>query len=169
MSKAIKSFLTGCCLVFSANVFAAEITVPMHMTAEDGVGKAVGTITITETKYGLLFTPHLTDLAPGLHGFHVHQTPDCGKKGMAAGGHMDPAKTDKHLGPYNDAGHLGDLPAIYVAADGTATLAVLAPRLKHLSEVKNHALMLHEGGDNYSDTPAKLGGGAGRMVCGEVK
>jgi Cu-Zn family superoxide dismutase len=25
------------------------------------------------------------------------------------------------------------------------------------------------GGDNYSDTPAPLGGGGGRLVCGVVK
>ncbi len=169
MFKTMKLMLAGCCLAFSANVMAAEITVQMHMTAQDGVGKSVGTVTIQETKYGLLLTPHLTDLSPGLHGFHIHEKPDCKDKGMAAGGHMDPAKTDKHMGPYSDEGHLGDLPAIYVAADGTATLPVLAPRLRHLSEVKKHALMLHEGGDNYSDIPAKLGGGAGRMVCGNIE
>jgi Cu-Zn family superoxide dismutase len=29
--------------------------------------------------------------------------------------------------------------------------------------------MVHVGGDNYSDTPAPLGGGGGRLVCGVVK
>ncbi len=168
MLKTVKSLLLGSCLLLSSQVMAAELTVAMNTTADDGAGKSVGTIVVTETKYGLLFTPHLTGLSPGLHGFHVHQDPICSKKGMAAGGHLDPAKTGKHLGPYNDQGHFGDLPALYVAADGTATLPVLAPRLKHLSEIKNHALMIHEGGDNYSDTPEKLGGGGGRMECGVV-
>lgn len=48
---------------------------------------------------------------------------------LAAGGHFDPQKTGKHLGPYAD-GHLGDLPPIYVTADGMANYPVLAPRLK---------------------------------------
>jgi Cu-Zn family superoxide dismutase len=29
--------------------------------------------------------------------------------------------------------------------------------------------MVHAGGDNYDDTPAPLGGGAGRIACGIVK
>jgi len=28
--------------------------------------------------------------------------------------------------------------------------------------------MIHAGGDNYSDEPAKLGGGGARMACGVV-
>ncbi len=148
----------------------ADITVPMYFTAEgDKVGKSVGTVVISETKYGLLFTPHLVGLKPEIHGFHVHQNPLCAQNGDAAGGHLDPNNTGKHLGPYNDNGHLGDLPALYVNPDGTSTLPVLAPRLKHLSEIENHSLMIHEGGDNYSDTPAKLGGGGKRMVCGVIQ
>ena len=29
--------------------------------------------------------------------------------------------------------------------------------------------MVHVGGDNHSDNPAKLGGGGARMVCGIIK
>ena len=88
---------------------------------------------------------------------------------MAAGGHLDSNKTDKHLGPYDDKGHFGDLPILYVNADGTATTPVLAPRLHKISQISQHALMVHSGGDNYSDTPEKLGGGGARMVCGIIK
>lgn len=152
-----------------ATIAFADITVPMNFTAATGDGKSAGTITISQTKYGLLFTPSLQGLTPGIHGLHVHQKPDCADNGMSAGGHLDPKKTEKHLGPYDDKGHLGDLPALYVNADGAATLPVLAPRLKNLAQIKNHALMVHNGGDNYSDQPEKLGGGDGRMVCGVVK
>jgi len=152
----------------AATVALADITVPMNFTAEKGVGASVGTITISETSHGLLFTPNLKGLKPEVHGFHIHINPSCDQKGAAAGGHFDPKNTGKHLGPYNDNGHLGDLPAITVNADGTATLPVLAPRLMHLANIKNHALMIHEGGDNYSDTPAKLGGGGARMICGVI-
>jgi Cu-Zn family superoxide dismutase len=50
-----------------------------------------------------------------------------------------------------------------------ATSPVLAPRLKKLEDVKGRALMIHAGGDNYSDTPAKLGGGGARMACGLIE
>lgn len=156
-------FLTTCSLSY------ADITVPMNVTAPTGVGKSAGVVTISKTQYGLLFTPHLQGLTPGIHGLHIHQNPNCDQDGMAAGGHFDPKNAQKHLGPYNDQGHLGDLPAIYVNADGSATLPVLAPRLKSLSQVEHHVLMVHSGGDNYSDEPQKLGGGGSRMVCGVIK
>lgn len=137
-------------------VFAADAVVTMNLVNEQGVAKSIGTITISEGPTGLVFTPKLTDLALGLHGFHVHQNPDCaaGMKdskqvpGLAAGGHYDPANAGKHEGP-EGKGHLGDLPALTVGADGTASTAVTAPRLK-MADVKGRSLMIHAGGDNYS-------------------
>lgn len=150
------------------NVFA-DLSVPIYFTTPQANGKLAGNVVISETKYGLLFKPDLQGLPPGLHGFHIHQNPTCAENGMAAGGHFDPKGTGKHLGPYNDQGHLGDLPALYVAANGTATEPVLAPRILHIDDIKYHALMIHEGGDNYSDSPKKLGGGEKRIACGVIK
>lgn len=144
-------------------------TVSMNYTAEKGTGESAGTVVISETAYGLLFTPHLYGLTPGAHGLHIHQNPSCDTNGMSAGGHFDPKNTGKHLGPYNDEGHYGDLPILFVNADGTATTPVLAPRIHHLDDIRQHALMIHSGGDNYSDNPEKLGGGGSRMVCGVIK
>jgi Cu-Zn family superoxide dismutase len=85
----------------------------------------------------------------------------------AAGGHYDPAATNVHGTPWGD-GHLGDLPPLYVEANGAVNQAVLAPRLK-LSDLQGRALMIHAGGDNHSDHPAALGGGGARVVCGVIK
>lgn len=167
--------LTG--VFFSCSAFAAGTTVTLNEALPDGNGKALGEVSITETPYGLLFTPKLTGLTPGIHGFHVHEKSSCaageqdGKSvpALAAGGHLDPEKTGKHLGPYTDQGHLGDLPGLVVNADGSASYPVLAPRIKSLSEVKNHALMIHAGGDNYADSPEKLGGGGARLACGVIE
>lgn len=153
------------------------LTVKMNDALSSGTGENIGEITVSETPYGLLFTPHLNGLTPGIHGFHVHTNPSCmpgmkdGKEvpALMAGGHLDPEKTGKHLGPYNDKGHLGDLPGLVVNADGTATYPLLAPRLKSLSELKGHSLMIHKGGDNYSDKPAPLGGGGARFACGVIE
>jgi superoxide dismutase, Cu-Zn family len=156
-------------------VYAAGQTVTINLVTTDGVGKEIGKITASDTEHGLLLTPDLSDLPPGLHGFHLHEHPSCepAKKdekmtaAQAAGGHFDPKTTAKHEGPYGH-GHMGDLPALYVAADGKATLPVLAPRLK-AEDLKGHALVIHSGGDNYSDSPGPLGGGGARIACGAVK
>ncbi len=153
----------------------AETVVTMNLVSETGVNAEVGKITISESKYGLVFTPALHGLPPGLHGFHVHQNGSCEAKekdgkmvaALAAGGHLDPAGTNKHGEPWGD-GHLGDLPPLLVDASGVATQAVLGPRLK-AADVGGRSLMVHAGGDNHSDHPAVLGGGGPRVACGVVK
>ncbi len=153
----------------------ADITVPMHLVDEKGVGPAVGQVVISQSPYGLVFTPALSGLAPGLHGFHVHENPSCApmeKDGkmvaaLAAGGHYDPAGTKRHDLPWGD-GHLGDLPALYVDHAGKATYPVLAPRLK-MADVKGRSLMVHVGGDNHADHPVPLGGGGARLACGVIE
>ena len=162
-------------IVAGASAQAEELVVPMHLTDSAGIDRAIGTVKATSSPYGTVLTPDLKDLTPGLHGFHVHQNPDCGPgekggktvPGLAAGGHYDPAGAGRHAGPYGN-GHLGDLPSLYVDTNGKAGHPVLAPRLK-LSDLKGRSLMIHAGGDNYSDNPKKLGGGGARMACGVVK
>jgi Cu-Zn family superoxide dismutase len=162
-------------LVAGVSAQAAELVAPMHLTDSAGIGRAIGTVKASSSPYGTVLTPDLKDLTPGLHGFHVHQNPDCGPgekggktvPGLAAGGHYDPAGAGRHAGPYGN-GHLGDLPSLYVDTNGKAGHPVLAPRLK-LSDLKGRSLMIHAGGDNYSDNPKKLGGGGARMACGVVK
>lgn len=150
------------------NSYAETLTVKMYQTRKKGHGKYFGDITFEDTSHGLLIKPHFKSLPPGLHGFHVHQNPSCENLGLAAGGHYDPQNTGKHLGPYNNDGHLGDLPALYVNKKGQANLPVLAPRLT-VDDLHGHALIIHVGGDNYSDIPKKLGGGGPRLGCGVVQ
>lgn len=152
-----------------------SLDINMNQVSRYGVGEAIGSINARDTNYGVVITPKLRGLTPGLHGFHVHENPDCGaaeKDGqkvaaLAAGGHFDPKKTGVHEGPYEN-GHLGDLPALLVNADGTATHPVLAPRLK-LHDVEGRSLVIHAGGDNYSDNPKPLGGGGARVACGVLR
>jgi Cu-Zn family superoxide dismutase len=88
--------------------------------------------------------------------------------GLGAGGHFDPVKTGKHLGPASAEGHKGDMPVLTVSADGTAKTAVVVPHLT-VADAQGHAIVIHAGGDNYADTPAPLGGGGARIACGLVK
>lgn len=159
--------------VMAGTAFAESASVGVNLIDDKGVVKPAGVVLYEDTPYGLLLTPQLSGIPAGLHGFHIHDKAACGPAevdgklvtGAAAGGHWDPEKTGKHLGPYSDQGHKGDLPALSVNADGSATYPVLAPRLK-VADVRGHSLMIHVGGDNHADHPAKLGGGGARMLCG---
>ena len=162
-------------LTLSTPVLAEEIIVKLHFTDAEGIGDEIGTVKLEDIEYGLLITPQLEGLTPGVHGFHVHENPDCGPgikdgkvvPGLNAGGHFDPFNTGRHEGPYGN-GHLGDLPPLWVNDEGMVTLQTLAPRLK-TEYLSGRSLMIHQGGDNFSDDPKALGGGGARVACGIIK
>jgi Cu-Zn family superoxide dismutase len=174
----IKHTVSLAALLASAPALAASgpkpIKVPVNLIDTTGVGKPVGTITISETADGLVFATNLKGLPPGEHGFHLHEKGSCapadkeGKAtaGQSAGGHFDPDATKVHKGPAG-GGHKGDLPKLEVSEKGTSTAKLKAAGLK-LSDVEGKALMIHEGGDNYADAPKPLGGGGARIACGVV-
>jgi Cu-Zn family superoxide dismutase len=153
----------------------ADLVVDVRVVSTDGVGDSIGTVIFSDSEQGLVIKPDFKQLTPGAHGFHIHQNPSCepnekdGKKvaAGAAGGHYDPASSGKHEGPEGH-GHHGDLPALLVNDAGVANQAIVAPRLK-LADVKGRSIMVHEGGDNYSDQPKPLGGGGGRIACGVIQ
>lgn len=164
-----------CTAAFQACAAPAEIVVPVMKLDVAKGNQPIGEIRISQSRYGAVFTPKLQGLAAGVYGFHVHENPSCEAKekdgkmtaGLAAGGHWDPKKTGAHKGPWDDGGHLGDLPALAVDAKGNVQ-PVVAPRIKKIASLKGRSLMIHAGGDNYSDHPAALGGGGGRMACGVI-
>lgn len=155
--------LAGLCVCLPSY---AMVTVTMQSTTDPSKSTTLGTISFQDTSYGLLIQPNLQNLPAGLHGFHLHVEPSCDNHGNAAGGHYDPEKSGKHLGPYNTHGHLGDLPALFVDSNGNANLPNLAPRLSE-TDLLGHALMIHANGDNYSDQPP-MGGGGDRIACGVI-
>lgn len=169
------AFAVAVSTLLLAGSAAADLVVPMDLVNDQGAVRPIGTVSISATSYGLVFSPALEGLPHGVHGFHVHENPSCAPRdkdgksvpALAAGGHYDPAGSKKHGTPWGD-GHLGDLPGLVVDHDGKAGYAVLAPRLK-LDDVKNRSLMIHVGGDNHSDHPAPLGGGGARLACGVIK
>ncbi len=152
--------------------------VAMHPLTPTGVGPRIGFVTVEDTGGGLRISPDLHGLGrfgikPGPHGFHIHDLGDLAPTikngsvvvGGAAGGHYDPDRTGRHAGPYGD-GHRGDLPVLQVAANGSATRPVVAPRVR-LRQVMGRALIIHLGGDNYTDNPPN-GGGKARVIGGII-
>ena len=176
-TAALAALLATGSLALCTTAEAASLKIPMSAVSASGVDKPIGTVTATETTNGVELMPTLADLPPGPHGFHVHDKPSCAAApdpskggataaGFGAGGHYDPAQSGKHEGP-EGMGHKGDLPALTVDAKGMATATVIAPHLK-LADLAGRSLMIHAGGDNYSDQPEKLGGGGARIACGVI-
>ena len=62
----------------------------------------------------------------------------------------------------------GMVEGIWHSEHDAATKAVTAPHLT-LRELQGKALVIHEGGDNYSDQPKPNGGGGARIVCGVIQ
>lgn len=148
-------------------------TVELNAVSADGIGASVGTFTLQDSPVGLIIQTNLNHLPIGPHGFHIHEKGSCepaekdGKMvaALAAGGHYNPTQVAHHGTPMT--GHLGDLPVLHVNSAGQSQLKLIAPRLK-LADIQGHAMMIHAGGDNYSDQPKPLGGGGDRIACGVI-
>ena len=162
-------------LAFSQPAWADFLTVKMYSINTDGVGKAIGRVAIRDTEKGLQMFPELRGLPIGEHGFHLHEGNSCDAAlnaegvsiaGLAAGGHWDPEETGKHLGPY-ELGHRGDLSILIVNSEGRTRTNVVAPRLR-TEDLYGRTLIVHSGGDTYTDEPP-LGGGGERIACGVVQ
>ncbi|MBP9722334.1 MAG: superoxide dismutase family protein [Gammaproteobacteria bacterium] len=163
-------------LTCTNNLIAATAVAKLYeLTSKNSVGTIEFSDNPKNKGLEIKTSLQLPGVSAGSYGFHIHANPSCepalknGKMqpGEAAGGHLDPSKSNKHLGPYNQKGHLGDLPALVVSEDGAAHSTLFAPRLK-VSDVLNHAVMIHAGGDNFSDKPLPMGGGGVRKFCGVI-
>lgn len=170
----ILAAISACAISLPA--MAETVKVDMSAVSADGVGAVLGGLVLSDTAAGLKISYDLHGLPAGPHGLHVHANGSCApgpnKDGKiiaagAAGGHFDPMGKGKHLGPMGD-GHMGDLPLITADASGVAKGDLLAPHLTSVAALRGHVVMLHAGGDNYSDDPAPLGGGGARIACGPI-
>lgn len=143
-------------------------------------GSAQGTVRFDETDSGLRVHVSLRDLAPGNHGFHIHQNADCSdadtdgdgqlEPAAASGGHWDPHNTNDHSAP-TDAitdKHLGDLGNLFVASDGTVETTIMIDTYRPSEhDLDGHAVVVHSGRDDLATDPA---GGAGTPVgCGVIE
>jgi Cu-Zn family superoxide dismutase len=159
-------------LLSAAGVLAAGQDVEIKAISAEGTGKSLGSASLSETDGGVAMKVRVSGIADGEHGFHVHEKGDCGpgekdgktEAGLAAGSHYDPHATKSHKGP-DGGGHEGDLPKL-TATGGKIDQTVTVKGVK-LAEIAGRSLMIHEGGDNYSDTPEN-GGGKGRIACGVI-
>ena len=141
-------------------------------TIEAKSGSTVsGTVTFIEKDGIVTMNAALAGLSEGNHAIHIHAIGDCSAPdGKSAGGHWNP--TNENHGKWMEAPfHIGDIGNLVVGADGTGTIE----RETNLwsiggkeanKNVVGHAIIIHEGPDDFSSQPS---GAAGpRVGCGEI-
>ena len=104
----------------------AAIAVIQHTAGNE----TAGIVTFTATEGGVKVVADITGLAPGKHGFHIHEFGDVSDsdKAMSSGGHFDPAGTHQHalVPPDHSVGghHAGDMGNLVADGAGKAHLEV---------------------------------------------
>lgn len=136
-----------------------------HADLSPASGSAVsGTVTVTSQAGGVRLDVKAAGLAPGVHGFHVHEVGDCSAPdASSAKGHFNP-------GGKPHGGHAGDLPDLTADANGVAQLSASVSGLE-LSEgpagILGRAFVIHADPDDHVSQPA--GNSGKRIACGVIK
>lgn len=158
--------LAGCQTVYEEA--ATEIASAAIM---DRSGAMVGTARLYSLGGEVTINASFNGLSAGEKAVHLHTTGDCTAADFtSAGGHLNPGG-NQH-GTRNPGGaHLGDLPNVTIAADGSGTMStVLRGTLAGISndifDADGTAIVVHEGPDDYRSDPA--GAAGSRIACGLV-
>ncbi len=130
--------------------------------------KVTGTVTFTKAGNEVKVVADVTGLAPGKHGFHVHEFGDCSDpKAESAGSHFNP---DKHQHGAPDAAdrHAGDLGNLEADASGKARLEWTdkVMKLAGKNSIVGYAVIVHEKADDLKTQPT--GDAGGRLACGVI-
>jgi len=139
-----------------------------HATAslEGPDGQEMGTVEFHGTADGILVRVDAMNLPEGPHGLHLHETGACSPDFEAAGGHFAP-DGNQHGFLDENGPHAGDLPMIFVSAEGTALADFFTQlvTLDALMDGDGAAVIVHAEPDTYRD-PSETGA---RIACGVIE
>jgi len=142
---------------------AGRVATATLMTA---AGKDVGKVTVREVDGGLSVAVDAHDLAPGMHGAHLHTVGKCEAPDFAsAGGHWNP--TNMKHGSMNPQGpHEGDMPNLMIGADGRGKLTsrLAGGSFDALMDADGAAMVIHAAADDLKTDPS--GNSGARLACG---
>jgi Cu-Zn family superoxide dismutase len=161
----------------SANGIEANV-VDEPVTAQAALiniaGDEIGTAHLTQGPDGVLIHVKVTGLVPGKHGLHLHSVGTCephegfksakGHVGLVSGGH----------GLLNPEGpEPGDIPNIFVGADGVGEMEAFTSRVSlvegphNLLDGDGSTFIIHENADDHLTQP--IGGAGARVACGIIE
>jgi superoxide dismutase, Cu-Zn family len=183
------SLLAGMAVLPVASAVADDSRRDARAAVRDVNGTFLGVVSLTPSGGKLTVSGRLGGLTQGFHGFHVHAVGRCDPRAVdpatgtvvpffTAGGHLNPGGT-------THGRHAGDLPVLYVSADGTArsTVDTDALTLAAIFDADGAAVIVHALPDNLAHIPTRYSAGGvagpdtltqntgdagGRVACGVI-
>jgi Cu-Zn family superoxide dismutase len=166
--------------VMKAGILASLVALAVLSAQAESVTKAVavlsstkgnsvsGTITFTKVEGGVKIVADVTGLAPGQHGFHIHEFGDCSAPdATSAGGHFNPHHM-QHGAPDAPARHAGDFGNLEADASGKAHYDRVDTTisLDGADSIVGHGVIVHEKADDLKTQPT--GNAGARVACGVI-
>ena len=115
-------------------------------------------------------TASVSGLAPGQHGFHIHEKGDCSSgDGMSAGGHFNPLGKP-HAAPSTPDRHAGDMPMLVADGSGNATLKAELDVITiggGSTDIVGRSVIVHKDPDDFKTQPT--GNSGARVACGVIR
>ena len=174
--KALLVAATVLALVVSPSAAFASKMTTANAEIVNAAGDMVGKAVFEQTPTGVLIFVEARNLPPGPHGIHLHAVGSCTPDFTAAAGHINPGKVAHGL-RHPDGPDNGDLPNLYVTADGTVQAEFFTTRVSvsgrarrrrpALLDENGSAIVIHDMPDDHMSQP--IGGAGGRIGCGVVK
>src|SRR5215470_17474387 len=117
---------------------------------------ASGTVNFVQRGDKVLVTAKVSGLAPGSHGFHVHEKGDCSSgDGMSAGAHFNPLGKP-HGHPSTMDRHAGDMPMLVADPAGNASLDIELDIITiggGAADVIGKSVIVHKDQDDFVTQP----------------
>ena len=126
---------------------------------------------ISEATGGVRVKANIKGLFPNqLHGFHIHEKPDCSADdATSAGGHFNPSEHE-HGAPDDEMSHAGDLGNIESDEEGNVVFDKVFSKISlkpaDKTYIINRSIVVHAGPDDMKSQPA--GDAGARVACGAI-
>ena len=168
--------IAAAALLLSHPAAAAELTA--NTTIVNAQNVAVGQAQLRQGAKGVLISIQLHEMPPGPHGLHFHAVGMCDDPATGfqnAGAHTKNQSKNAQHGLLNSEGpENGDLPNIFVGADGTAQAEFYSSMISlnvqkkrdNLIDKDGSALVIHANADDHMSQP--IGNSGDRIACGVI-
>ncbi|KAG4069125.1 hypothetical protein HA402_008436 [Bradysia odoriphaga] len=136
-------------------------------------GDVKGVVYFVQNGDSVSVTGEVSGLAPGLHGFHVHEFGDNTNGCMSAGPHFN-LNSQEHGGPTDAVRHTGDLGNVEANDNGVAKINITDKQISLVgnSSIVGRTVVVHadvddlgKGGHELSKTTGNAGA---RLGCGVI-